>query len=130
MLETVASLELALRAADGMLAEVAFDREAMASAAGRGHGLATALAERLTAAGVPFRDAHWRVGELVALAEDRGCDLAELPDDALRDRLPELAAEHPIVPTLSQALDNADVPGGTAPRRVRDALDAAKERFA
>ena len=129
MLDTVASAELCLRAMDGMLADVEFDRDAMRSAATRGHALATALAERLTGSGVPFRDAHWRVGELVALAEERGCDLAELPDDELRARLPELAAEPVLVPSLSQALDTADLPGGTAPRRVREALHAAKERI-
>jgi argininosuccinate lyase len=128
MLETVGSLELCLRAADGMLAEVTFDREAMSAAAVRGHALATALAERLTRADVPFRDAHWRVGELVATAEERGCDLSDLPDDELRERLPALASEASLVPTLSQALEAADLPGGTAPARVREALHVAKER--
>lgn len=129
MLETIGSLELCLRAMDGMLAEVAFDREAMAAAAASGHALSTALAERLTRAGVPFRDAHWRVGELVALAEDRGCDLSELPADELRELLPELAGEPALVPTVREALDAADLPGGTAPARVREALHATKERL-
>jgi argininosuccinate lyase len=129
MLEAVTSTELCLAAAEGMLAEVAFDPERMRAAAGRGHALATSLAERLTAAGIPFRDAHWRVGELVAAAEERGCDLTELPDAELRARLPELADREPIVPTVADALEAADVPGGTAPRRVDEALHAAKERL-
>jgi argininosuccinate lyase len=130
MLESVTSLELCVRATDGMLAEVAFDRAAMAAAAIGGHALSTALADRLTAAGVPFRDAHWRVGELVANAEARGCDLSELPDEELRALLPEVDAEATLIPTLAQALEAADLPGGTAPRRVRAALHAAKERLA
>ena len=129
MLDTLASLELCLRAADGMLADAAFDREAMATAATAGHALSTAIAERLAAAGVPFRDAHWRIGELVARAEAGGCDVTELPDEELRAFLPELAGTEPIVPTLSQALDGADVPGGTAPARVREALRIVKERL-
>ncbi|MGZ8513248.1 MAG: argininosuccinate lyase [Candidatus Limnocylindria bacterium] len=129
MLDTLGSLELCLRAADGMLADVAFDREVMAAAATAGHALSTALAERLAAAGVPFRDAHWRIGELVARAEARGCDVTELPDEELRAFLPELAGAEPVVPTLSQALDAADVPGGTAPARVREALRIVKERL-
>ena len=130
MLETVTSLELCLRTAEGMFAEVAFDREAMAAAATAGHALSTALAERLTAAGVPFRDAHWRVGELVAEAEGRGCDISELTEGELRARLPELAHEPTVMPTLSQALEAADLPGGTAPGRVRAALHTVKERLA
>ncbi|MEP7082697.1 MAG: argininosuccinate lyase [Chloroflexota bacterium] len=129
MLDTLASLELCLRAADGMLADVIFDREAMATAATAGHALSTALAERLAGAGVPFRDAHWRIGELVSRAEARGCDVAELPDDELRTSLPELAGAESLVPTLSQALEAADVPGGTAPARVREALRIVKERL-
>jgi argininosuccinate lyase len=129
LLETVSSLELCLRATDGMLAEVAFDREAMTVAATAGHALATVLAERLAASGVPFRDAHWRVGDLVAQAEARGCDLAELPAGHLRELLPELAHTAPLIPTLSQALEAADLPGGTAPGRVREALHTAKERL-
>jgi argininosuccinate lyase len=130
MLKAISSLELSLRAMDGMLAEVTFDREAMELAASSGHALSTALAERLTRAGIPFRDAHWRVGELVALAESRGCDLADLPDAELRQLLPELAGEPTLIPTLLEALEAADVPGGTAPSRVREALHAVKERLA
>ena len=129
MLETVDSLALCLEAVDGMVAEAAFDTDRMADAARSGHSLATALAERLLAAGVPFRDAHWRVGELVAEAEERGCDVAELPDDRLREALPELADRDPIIPSLADALGAADVIGGTAPGRVRQALNTAKEHL-
>ena len=129
MLDTVESLALCLEAIDGMVADASFDRDRMDVAARAGHALATALAERLLAAGVPFRDAHWRVGELVAEAEERGCDLAELPDALLRDALPELADHDPIVPSLADAVAAADVVGGTAPQRVRRALIIAKEQL-
>ena len=129
MLETIGSLELCLRAMDGMIAEVAFDRDAMTAAAISGHALSTALAERLTRFGVPFRDAHWRVGELVSRAEARGCDLSDLPQAELRELLPELADAPTLIPTLNEALEGADLPGGTAPARVRDALHAVKERL-
>lgn len=129
MQRTVASLQLAVTAMDEMLAGVTFDAEAMATAAGSGHALATALAERLLRAGVPFRDAHWRVGELVAEAEAAGCDLTELPTERLRAALPELADLDPIVPTLAEAVAAADLPGGTAPDRVRTALADARERI-
>ena len=41
----------------------------------------------------------------------------------------ELAELDPIVPTLAEAIAAADLPGGTAPNRVRAALDAARERI-
>jgi argininosuccinate lyase len=129
MLDAVASYELCLRVTDAMLATLTFDRAAMHAAATRGHALATALAERLLRAGVPFREAHQRVGRLVATAEERGNDLAEMPDDELRAALPELADAGAIPPTLDEALAAADVVGGTAPPRVRGALEAAAARL-
>jgi argininosuccinate lyase len=129
MQRTVASLELCLEAATEMVSGTTFHASAMADRARSGHALATALAERLLRAGIPFRDAHWRVGELVARAEEDGRDLAELPRDVLAEALPELADHDPIVPTLAEALAAADLPGGTAPNRVRAALDAARERI-
>jgi argininosuccinate lyase len=115
---------------DGMVRDTTFDAAAMEAAARGGHALATALAERLLRAGVPFRDAHWRIGELVAEAEAAGCDIAELPVERLQEALPELKAHAPIIPTLAEALAAADLPGGTAPNRVRAALTDARERIA
>jgi argininosuccinate lyase len=129
MLDAVASLELCLTASGGMVASLTFNSERMRAAATAGHALATALAERLLAAGVPFRDAHWRVGELVAAAEGRNRDLSELPASELSEALPELADHDPIIPTLSDALAAADLPGGTAPARVRAATTATLERL-
>lgn len=129
MLEAVASLELCLEVTDALFTGVAFDRERMRQAAGRGHALATALAERLVAAGVPFRAAHRRVGELVATAEGQGLDLSELPASELAAELPELADRTPIMPTLEEALAGADIIGGTAPARVRAAVAAAAARL-
>ena len=129
MQRTVASLELCAEAMAEMLGGVTFDPGAMAAAATGGHALSTALAERLVRAGVPFRDAHWRVGELVASAEETGRDLSDLPADELRDALPELTNHDPILPTLAEAVASADLPGGTAPNRVRAALVDARERI-
>jgi argininosuccinate lyase len=129
MQATVGSLELCLAGMDDMLARTTFDADAMAAAAGSGHALSTAIAERLLRAGVPFRDAHWRVGELVARAEAAGCDVSELPEPDLRAALPELADHDPIIPDLAEAVAAADLPGGTAPNRVRAALDDVLERI-
>jgi argininosuccinate lyase len=129
MLEAVASLELSLEAMDAVFAGVTFDLTAMRAAATRGHGLATALAERLVANGVPFRDAHRRVSELVAQADERGVDLAELDDATLHEALPELAHLETVMPTAEEALAGADVMGGTAPARVRAAVAEAAARF-
>ena len=130
MFDAVASLELCSDVLAGALATATFDRPAMRVAAGRGHALATVLPERLVRAGVPFRSAHQRVGRLVAIAEERGCDIAELPEADLKAAFPELAGLPSVMPTLEEAVASADVHGGTAPHRVRAALEAARERLA
>jgi argininosuccinate lyase len=127
MFDAVASAQQCLAVMVGVMASVSFDRDRMRSAAEAGHARALLLADRLVARGVPFRDAHRRVGRLVAAAERAGVDLAELPDEVLIDALPELGGDVRV--TLEEAVGAADVHGGTAPSRVRAALDEARTRL-
>ena len=128
MLDASASLELCLAVMNGMLRTVTFERARMAAAARASHVTATALADRLVQAGVPFRTAHHRVGALVATAEEAGVGVDELPAVELSSALPELAGLAAPVPTLDEALAAPDVAGGTAPRRVAEALAIAQAR--
>ncbi len=73
------SLELAIAAMTGMVRDLTVNAERMKAAAGSGYSTATDLADWLVReAGLPFRDAHHVTGRAVALAESKGCDLAEL----------------------------------------------------
>jgi argininosuccinate lyase len=127
MFDAVDSARLCLDVMSGIMGGVAFDRDRMRAAAEGGHARAVTLADRLVAAGVPFRDAHRRVGRLVGTAEASGLDLAALPADTLNAALPEL---HGIpMPSLEESVTAADVHGGTAPHRVKAALAAARERL-
>ncbi len=62
----------------GLLASSTFDTAAMASAADSPYAAATDLAEFLVEGGLPFRDAHAVVGEIVRTALDGGGTMAEL----------------------------------------------------
>lgn len=128
MLDAAGSLALCLRVMEGVVRSAVFDLAAMRTATTHGHLEATALAERLVAAGVPFRTAHHRVGALVARAVHDGVALGDLPAAVLREALPELSGLTSPVPTLEEALAAPDLPGGTAPGRVAAALTAARER--
>ena len=127
MFDAVASARLCLEVMGGIFATVTFDRERMQAAAEGGHSRAVILADRLVARGVPFREAHQRIGRMVASAEASGIDLAELSSAELAAQLPELDADP--MPTLLDAVEAADVHGGTAPGRVRAALDALRARL-
>jgi argininosuccinate lyase len=93
---------------------------------------------------VPFRAAHHIVGTLVARAErDTIPTLAGLPDEGFVEALRDsddptgraLADDAGIAEALRAAasvegsLAGADVIGGTAPKRVAEALDAARARL-
>jgi argininosuccinate lyase len=101
--------------------------ERMARAAGADFATATDYADYLAMRGVPFREAHGIVGALVQLCEARECDLADLTLEELRGASPVFGPD--AVGLSSEAVvDARDVPGGTAPRQVEGALQAAAGR--
>jgi len=73
-----------------MVVSLRFDRERLAATAADPLALATDLAEALVATGVPFSQAHQRVGQLVVEAERRGCGLDLLVQKDGDRVLPEL----------------------------------------
>ena len=119
-----------LAVAAGMIADLSFDRDRLAAAAGENHATATDLADWLAReAGAPFREAHFAAGRAVALAEERGCGLGELP-------LPDLQAiDGRVTPAVFEVLGAENSArsrasyGGTAPDNVRAQIQAAKKRF-
>ncbi len=63
----------------GMLDTMKFNKETMAKSAKNGFTNATDAADYLVNHGVPFRDAHGIIGQLVLLCIDKNCSLDELP---------------------------------------------------
>ena len=68
-----------------MMAGVEPNREEMRKALLAGYPTATDLADYLARRGVPFRTAHDIVGRVVRLASERGCDIADLTLEELRE---------------------------------------------
>ena len=121
-------LILSLQALAGMVETVEFVPERMREAASKGFSTATDLADWLVReADVPFREAHHITGRAVKAAEERGCDLAELPIEALQAidrRIDERVYE---VLGVDASVRSRTSYGGTAPERVREQIAAAKE---
>ena len=90
--------------------------------------LATDYADYITRKGVPFREAHGVVGRLVRLCEQRGCGLADLSLEDLQTEHSAFEADA-VGMTVQFALESRDLPGGTAPKQVRAALEEAKSRL-
>ncbi|MDJ0947879.1 MAG: argininosuccinate lyase [Alphaproteobacteria bacterium] len=128
--EAADSLGLCLAAMAGMVSDVTFNREAMAAAAKAGYITATDLADWLVRElGVPFRQAHHLTGRLVRLAEERGCELAELALEDMQLIEPRITAEVFSVLTPERSVASRTSAGGTAPKNVRRAVTEARRRF-
>lgn len=125
--ETRDLLMLSLEALAGMVATVTFVPERMRAAAAQGYSTATDLADWLVReADVPFREAHHITGRAVKLAEERGCDLADLPLDALREIDERIDSRVFDVLSIDASVRSRRSYGGTAPSQVREQIEKAK----
>jgi argininosuccinate lyase len=114
----------------GFMNTVEFNEAKMNQAASSGFMNAWAAAAYLVERGVPSRLAHEAVGKAVALAVERGCDLQKLPLADLQAIHSSFDAAFHSCLGLTEVLALHDVPGGTAPRHVKRALQNARERAA
>ena len=114
----------------GFMNTVEFNDAKMNQAASSGFMNAWAAAAYLVERGVPSRLAHEAVGKAVALAVERGCDLQKLSLADLQAIHPSFDAGFHSCLGLTEVLTLHDVPGGTAPRHVKRALQNARERAA
>jgi len=91
--------------------------------------VATELADYLVACGVPFREAHEVVGQVLRVAEHEGKSIREMPIERLKQFSPAFGRDVATVLTLESSLARRAVAGGTAPAAVRAALEQFKTRL-
>ena len=94
--------------------------------AGESQALATELADFLVGKGIPFREAHGAVRELCQYAETQGKELSDLGLEEYR-KFSSHFDEGVYGINAQTAAAARDLPGGTAPGRVADALAQAKK---
>ncbi|WP_306155561.1 argininosuccinate lyase [Roseovarius sp. MMSF_3281] len=122
------NLMLALAAMEGMVRDMAPQREALEGAAGAGFSTATDLADWLVRVlGMPFREAHHVTGALVAKAEARGCDLPELSLAEMQEVHGEITKAVYDVLGVHNSVASRVSYGGTAPAQVRAQIARWKE---
>jgi argininosuccinate lyase len=117
-----------VQTAIGVMRDCEFDFARMGAAAEVGFMNAMAAATYLSSKGVPFRSAHECIGKAVSVCLDRGCELADLKLEELAQFNPAFDRDFYSAITLDAVLGCHDVPGGTAPARVRAALESLDQR--
>jgi len=116
---------LSLAAIGGMVRDMTPVTERMRAMAGSGFATATDLADWLVRVlRLPFRTAHHVTGRLVAMAEARGVDLADLSLAEMQSVEPGITADVFSVLTVEASVASRTSFGGTAPENV--AREAAK----
>jgi len=128
--DQVATLTVLLPAFAGMVRTLTFDTARMAELAPQGFSLATDVAEWLVREGVPFRVAHEVAGACVRTCEERGIELWDLTDADLAAISEHLTPGVREVLSVEGSVASRDGVGGTAPARVAEQVEAAKERSA
>jgi argininosuccinate lyase len=124
--ETLVSL---LPLVTGWMKAVEFDQGRMQAAVETGFMNAFAAATYLVNRGVPFRLAHEQIGKAVALALEKGCELQDLSLEELRKLNSAFDKDFYSCLTVQAVLAIHDVPGGTAPARVRQAIGEARKKI-
>jgi argininosuccinate lyase len=124
------SLTLCLAAMAPMIRGMTIDPARLAAAASVGHTTATDLADWLVRElGLPFRAAHGIAAQAVRRAEEQGVTLAGLALADLQRIEPRITAAVFEVLGVERSVASRTSFGGTAPVRVREAIQAARKRF-
>jgi argininosuccinate lyase len=113
----------------GWMKAVEFNKERMHQAAESGFMNAWAGATYLVKRGVPSRMAHERIGKAVQMCIERGCELQDLALDELKALSPAFDQDFYESLKLAAVLAVHDVPGGTAPSRVRQAINVTRKKI-
>jgi len=127
--DTVDTVARSLQVFAAMIPSITFNRDTMYQAALKGYATATDLAEYLVRLEVPFRDAHEIVGGTVRYAIEQGKPLSDLSLTELQSFGTMIKQDVYDVLTLEGSVNSRSHFGGTAPARVREALNAAKQRL-
>jgi argininosuccinate lyase len=122
LFDTMDAVRATVRIVAAMLQNTVINKDVCIAASSDASLLATDLADYLVRKGVPFRQAHHAVGNLVALAEARGISLDQLPVQELQKVHKKLAADVRHVFDLRKALGLRVLPGAPGTQEVQKQL--------
>src|SRR5437762_12541661 len=129
LFEASFTIRTCLEIATGFMRQVGFNCDRMRCACEHGFMNALAAATYLAGRHVPFRQAHEIVGHAVQKCVEKKCELQELSLTELQEFSSAFDADIYDHLTVEAVLACHDVPGGTAPHRVQQALKIARQKL-
>jgi argininosuccinate lyase len=127
--DAVETIEASLEMTIGIFEGIEFDRERLLEASGDEMLAATEVADLLVRRGVPFRQAHGIVGDLVRQCVSEGRGLSELTREEISGRSDQLDDEYYEVLKQGSWLESKRSEGGTSSESLRRQLDLAASRL-
>ena len=112
---------------DGMLNTITFNKDIMATSAMKGFTNATDAADYLVNKGVPFRDAHGIIGQLVLYCLDKNKAIDELSIDELKSISPVFEADVYDAISLEICVSKRLTVGAPGPDAMKEVLKINKE---
>ena len=112
-----------------LLSKVDVDGELALAGLEKGYSLATDVAEYLVMKGVPFREAHAKVGKLVGWCIAEGLAFADLTLAQWKEHIPEADSAMMGILTARESVNRRNVYGGTGFEQVRRQIEEAKSRL-
>lgn len=126
--EAAEQLSLCLKVTTGMVETLRFHPQAMRDACKDGFLTATDFADWLVReCGVAFRDAHHMTAQAVEMAQKQEIELHELSLEDLQSILPAISEAVYEVLSVDASVRSRQSFGGTAPVRVKEAIEVAKK---
>lgn len=113
----------------GMISTMSINEQRMLEAASDPGLMATDLAEALVRKGVPFRNAHRKVGLLVRYAKEHGLPLNKIPLSDMQSVIPEADASMTDLFDPVHAVAARETAGGTGFNRVKEQLDSWRKNL-
>lgn len=115
-----------LRLFDGMLSTIKFNHEIMEKSAMKGFTNATDAADYLVNKGVPFRDAHGIIGQLVLYCLNKGCAIDELSIEELQKISPVFGTDVYDAISLKTCVEKRLTTGAPGGQTMLDTIEMQK----
>ncbi len=128
LFSTIDTLKPILNILAVLLQNIKINKEKMRKAAEKGFLLATDLADYLVLKGVPFREAHGIVGEIVKYCEKKGKTLEELSLEEMRGLCDLIGSDVKNVLNVNKAIVRRTSFAGTAPKEVMRLIEKVEKK--
>ena len=127
--DAVDTVRSSLKIYSSMLAGIEVHADRMRAAAGAAFSNATDLADYLARKGLPFREAHDVVGQLVAICLKEGVSLEKLPVERMQEVSALIESDVMDCLHLDAVVNARSSFGGTAAKEVERQIELAREEL-